>query len=65
MASHREHQQWDESGPETPRTPPDPVEPDPTPSPDPRDPPPYPRYEDVPPARPIDFARPLALGGER
>lgn len=42
------------AGPETPRQPPDPIEPDPSPQPDPRDPPPYPRYEDVPPTRPID-----------
>jgi hypothetical protein len=42
-----------EAGPETPRQPPDPIEPDPSP-PDPRDPPPFPRYEDVPPTRPID-----------
>jgi hypothetical protein len=44
-----------ETGPETPRQPPDPIEPDPSP-PDPRDPPPFPRYEDVPPTRPIDVA---------
>jgi hypothetical protein len=43
----------EEAGPETPRQPPDPIEPDPTP-PDPRDPPPFPRYEDVPPTRPVD-----------
>ena len=42
------------AGPDTPRQPPDPIEPDPLPPPDPRDPPPYPRYEDVPPTRPID-----------
>jgi hypothetical protein len=44
------------AGPDTPRTPPDPIEPDPAPAPDPRDPPPFPRYEDVPPTRPIDAA---------
>ena len=44
---------WDGPGPDTPRGPPDPVQPDPAP-PDPRDPPPFPRYEDVPPTRPID-----------
>jgi hypothetical protein len=44
-----------ELGPDTPRNPPDPIEPDPRdPPPDPRDPPPFPRYEDVPPTRPID-----------
>jgi hypothetical protein len=42
------------SGPDTPRQPPDPIEPDRAPAPDPRDPPPFPRYEDVPPTRPID-----------
>jgi hypothetical protein len=54
MASTERHQHWEMHGPETPRTPPDPIEPDPSPPPDPRDPPPYPRYEDVPPARPTD-----------
>lgn len=49
------------SGPDTPRQPPDPIEPDPAPTPDPRDPPPFPRYEDVPPTRPID-ATPGAEG---
>jgi hypothetical protein len=48
------HDTWQDNGPETPRSPPDPIEPDPTPPPDPRDPPPFPRYEDVPPARPLD-----------
>jgi len=48
---------WNEAGPNTPRPPPDPVEPDPAPPPDPRDPPPYPRYEDPPPTQPIDAAR--------
>lgn len=53
----------DENGPDTPRSPPDPVEPDPSP-PDPRDPPPFPRYEDVPPTRPIDAAvTPSHAGG--
>jgi hypothetical protein len=47
-------QSFCQAGPETPRQPPDPIEPDPAPPPDPRDPPPYPRYEDVPPTRPID-----------
>ena len=49
----------DEAGPDTPRQPPEPIEPDPTP-PDPRDPPPFPRYEDVPPTRPIDAGAPGA-----
>jgi len=59
-----DHQTWDEAGPNTPRQPPDPIEPDPAPPPDPRDPPPYPRYEDVPPTRPIDAptAAPAAGG---
>jgi hypothetical protein len=55
MQANRAHDDsWGESGPDTPRTPPDPIEPDPAPPPDPRDPPPFPRYEDVPPTRPID-----------
>lgn len=55
MSSSAVRYLWDEMSPETPRTPPDPVQPDPDdPPPDPRDPPPYPRYEDVPPTRPID-----------
>jgi hypothetical protein len=43
-----------QNGPGVPRTPPDPIEPEPPPAPDPRDPDPYPRYEDEPPAQPID-----------
>jgi hypothetical protein len=55
MESSAARDVWDETGPDTPRGPPDPTEPDPrNPPPDPRDPPPFPRYEDVPPTRPID-----------
>jgi len=59
MQANQTHAAWadpmrSEQGPDTPRQPPDPIEPDPSPPPDPRDPPPFPRYEDVPPTRPID-----------
>lgn len=57
------HETWGEAGPDTPRQPPDPIEPDPAPPPDPRDPPPYPRYEDVPPTRPIDTLTESAARG--
>jgi hypothetical protein len=53
---------WGEAGPDTPRQPPDPTEPEPAPPPDPRDPPPYPRYEDVPPTQPMDLRAPSARG---
>jgi hypothetical protein len=59
MQLNRANDSWgddspNDNGPETPRQPPDPIEPDPAPPPDPRDPPPFPRYEDVPPTRPTD-----------
>jgi hypothetical protein len=54
----------EDAGPDTPRQPPDPIEPDPSP-PDPRDPPPYPRYEDVPPTRPIDTGSAASPSSQR
>jgi len=55
------NQSWGETALNTPKQPPDPIEPDPAPPPDPRDPPPYPRYEDVPPTQPMDSA--VCAGG--
>lgn len=54
-----------DNGPETPRQPPDPIQPDPAPAPDPRDPPPFPRYEDVPPTQPIDGGLGFRAGASR
>lgn len=66
MQPNRANDSWgdglNDNSPNTPRQPPDPVEPDPAPPPDPRDPPPFPRYEDVPPTRPIDGTGRLSAG---